>query len=132
MSLNFSADSQIKTLIDSIDLNPVIKRMVKINHWTQQEAVLSAGQYKNFLFLRKKYGNEYHGENGEISQQELESLFENETQRLHFQEFGDYLYEVRKGAVRAKLSGFLKSLKDQTKKFGFIKNNFLRKRFSLF
>lgn len=149
MSLHSFTDSEIKVLISSIDLSPVIKRMVKIHHWTQQEALLSADQYKNFLFLKKKYGNKYslppsidideiwhnhilntkkyaedcniifgeylhhtphHGENEEISQQELESLFENETQALHFQEFGDYLYEARKSSLRAKLVEFFKPL----------------------
>ena len=149
MSLHSFTDSEIKAIIDSIDLNPVINRMVKISKWTPKEASLSAKQYKNFLFLKKKYGDKYslppsvdidefwhnhilntkkyfndceiifgkylhhtphHGKNNEITQQSLEALFENETQALHFQEFGDYLYEVRKGGVRAKFAGFLKSL----------------------
>jgi hypothetical protein len=151
MSLDsfMDTDSAIKNLINTIDLNPVINRMVKISKWTLKEASLSAAQYRNFLFLKKKYGDKYslppsvdidefwhnhilntkkyfndceiifgkylhhtphHGENNEITQQTLEATFENQTQALHFQEFGDYLYEVKKSGIKAKLARFLKSL----------------------
>jgi hypothetical protein len=127
-------DSSIKSLIESIDFNPIVKRMVKANHWSHAETLEGLKQYKNFLFLKRKYHEKYtippsididefwhnhvlhtkkytedcnvifgnylhhhphHGENDEFSHKVIENLFEEETQRLHFNEFGTYLYAIR-------------------------------------
>jgi hypothetical protein len=54
-----NCDEIIKHLIQSIDLEPVIERMVKIHKWPRSHAIEAAAQYRRFLFLNKKYGNTY-------------------------------------------------------------------------
>ncbi len=141
-NLNTLSDNAIKALIGEIDLNPIIKRMVKIYKWPQKSALIAADQYRNFLFLKKKYRykhtippsleidefwhnhvlntkkytedckkifGEYlhhtphHGENEEITQNDLEILFENETQRLYFKEFGHYIYQIKRKNLAMKI-----------------------------
>jgi len=153
MERDFHHLSEIKNIIEALDLAPIINRMVKINGWTENQARTAASQYKNFLFLKKKYGSEYslppsedidefwhnhilhtqkytrdcqiifgdflhhhphHGENGTISQQELEVCFENETQKFYFQEFGEYIYEIRPGSFIQKIIRLLNPTVNKT------------------
>lgn len=46
---------QAKMYIQSVNLTPVIDRLVYIEHWTEKEATEAIKQYRNYLFLRKKY-----------------------------------------------------------------------------
>lgn len=59
MERDFHHLSEIRNIIESLDLIPIINRMVKVNGWTEKQARTAASQYKNFLFLKKKYGSEY-------------------------------------------------------------------------
>lgn len=120
--------------INSINLDRVINRMVKIHHWRLDATEEVSRQYRNFLYLKKKYGTRYSlppsievdefwhnhilhtyayhndcihifgeylhhyphldSEAGYLSQENLEDRFNNETQRLYFEEFGEFLYEI--------------------------------------
>jgi len=46
---------EAKRVIYSVDLGPVIDRLVKIEKWSKHEAEAAAQQYSNYLFLRKKH-----------------------------------------------------------------------------
>jgi hypothetical protein len=48
-----------KKLIDSVDLNPTIERLVKVHNWPRKEAIEASKQYRNYLFLKKKYGDSH-------------------------------------------------------------------------
>ncbi|OGT46669.1 MAG: hypothetical protein A3F17_05110 [Gammaproteobacteria bacterium RIFCSPHIGHO2_12_FULL_41_15] len=37
------------------DLSPLIERLVKIDKWKKKHAILAVQQYRNYIFLRKKY-----------------------------------------------------------------------------
>ena len=51
---------QAKAFIDSIDLSLVVKRLIKVEKgWSRKEALAATKQYRNFLFLKKKYGHEH-------------------------------------------------------------------------
>ncbi len=47
-----------KQHIYSIDLTSVLERLVKADGWRHREAVKAIKQYRNYLFLRKKYPTE--------------------------------------------------------------------------
>ncbi len=53
-----SLDS-IKELIDSVDLSPVLKRLVVVEGWRLKQAKLAIQQYRNYLFLKHKYRAQY-------------------------------------------------------------------------
>jgi len=44
-----------KNIIYSTDLQPVIDRLVKIEKWSKKDAEEVTKQYRNYLFLKKKY-----------------------------------------------------------------------------
>ncbi len=44
-----------RQLIYAVDLDAVINRLVKIESWSQKDAIAAVQQYRNYLFLRKKY-----------------------------------------------------------------------------
>lgn len=48
-----------KNYINSIDFTGVIDRMVKRKGWLRKDANLACRLYRNYLFLMKKYGQEY-------------------------------------------------------------------------
>jgi len=48
-----------KQLIDSVDLSQVIERLVLIDKWKRKDAIAACAQYRNYLYLKKKYGHEY-------------------------------------------------------------------------
>jgi hypothetical protein len=50
-----STFEQAKQLIYSVDLAPVINRLVAIEGWPQSDAAAAVNQYRNYLLLRKKY-----------------------------------------------------------------------------
>ena len=50
---------QAKAMIDSADLFPVFDRLVHIDGWSKKSALTAIEQYRNFLYLKKKYGSEH-------------------------------------------------------------------------
>jgi hypothetical protein len=129
-----------KALIDGLDLTSIIDRVIQVEHWTEKQALEVCQLYRNYLFLRKKYGQRYEtlppsedidefwhnhildtqkyqkdcqvifgeylhhypyfGIDGKITKKDLYEAFEM-TQQLHLQEFGDYIYKVKKnGSVK--------------------------------
>lgn len=45
-------------IIESFDLQPVIDRLMRIEKWSEDEALAVIKQYRRYLFLRKKYPNQ--------------------------------------------------------------------------
>lgn len=123
-----------KKIIYEHDLTPTVRRMVLINKWPKKHALEACKQYRNYLFLKKKYGNEYelppsyeidefwhahilhtesyyefckkvfggflhhhphHGKDDKLTDNELKMMFENQTQKLYLQEFGEYMYAIK-------------------------------------
>ena len=125
---------QAKQLIETADLDAVVNRLVMTEKWPHKEAILAIRQYRNYLFLRKKYPDynlppsidideawhahilhtrDYHAFCKQIFSNEddqylhhdphivkegtmerLGQLFE-QTQKLYYQEFGEYIYQIR-------------------------------------
>jgi hypothetical protein len=48
-----------RKLIDAVDLNPTIHRLMTVHHWKKKQALEAVKQYRNYLFLRKKYDHQY-------------------------------------------------------------------------
>lgn len=133
---------QAKQLIYSVDLEPVINRLVAIEGWSKPNAIAAVKQYRNYLFLRKKYpgvnlppskdmdeawhahilhtrdyrafckqafsdhddfylDHDPHLAN-EGSMERLAQLFE-QTQKLYYQEFGEYIYQIRSQSLLRKI-----------------------------
>lgn len=150
---------QAKSFIESADLSPVIDRLIQIEGWSEKSALAATQLYRNFLYLKKKYGDEHilppsyeidevwhahilhtrqyvdfcstlfggflhhrpHLAEEASSQMELEKLFET-TQQLHCEEFGDYIYAIKKKSIIDTLSQLApktlrsSSLNDKTQK----------------
>ncbi len=51
--------AKIKKLINAVDLSSTINRLVKVHHWKNSLALKAVQQYRNYLFLKKKYGKTY-------------------------------------------------------------------------
>lgn len=47
--------AQAKALIYAVDLQPVFDRLVRIEGWSKLDAAAVIKQYRNYLFLRRKY-----------------------------------------------------------------------------
>jgi len=83
-----------KNHIDSLDFSAIIEKLVTMPGWTRFHAEEAIPVYKNFLLLIKKYGKTQ-----PTTKQErvhLKQAFQS-TQSLYFQEFGEYIYELRPG-----------------------------------
>ena len=50
---------QAKQFIDSYDLSEVIDRLVIVEKWKEKHAIAACQQYRNFLYLKMKYGHQY-------------------------------------------------------------------------
>lgn len=48
-----------KELIYSVDLSGVLKRLIFIEGWKPKHAKLAIQQYRNYLFLKRKYRSQY-------------------------------------------------------------------------
>lgn len=48
----------VKNYIDAIDFSKIIDKLVNYNGWLKEDATLTCQQYRNFLFLSKKYSDE--------------------------------------------------------------------------
>lgn len=128
---------QAKSYIYSLDLSPVIGKMVDHLGWNRREANETCQFYRNFLFLNKKYtqcgplppsedidefwhnhildtekyaqdcqfifGKYFHHDPyfmmGKKEAKNLQEPF-GLLQRLHYEEFGDYIYQVRKNGIK--------------------------------
>lgn len=59
MNLMVEQESQIKQFIQLHDFNSVIESLRYSLHWSDHEINAALQQYKNFLFLKWKYGSHY-------------------------------------------------------------------------
>lgn len=164
MNLDVTKDDceKVRKLIDSCDLSAIIRRLVLIDKWTIGQAQLACKQYRNFLFLKIKYGKQYalppskdidevwhshilhtedyyhfcmnifgeflhhhphHGKDNTISTQQLEKMFEEQTQRLYQEEFGEPVYKIRRFASLNKMLHWFNSLVGSKKVVQEIVNN---------
>ena len=48
-----------KRLIGTVDLTQVIDRLIYVDKWFRKDAIEAVKLYRNFLYLKRKYGNEY-------------------------------------------------------------------------
>ncbi len=46
---------ETKKIINKLDLRSVIKRLITVEQWSEEDALAVVKQYRNYLFLRKKY-----------------------------------------------------------------------------
>lgn len=143
------ANSHARQLIDSVDLSAVVNRLVQVDGWKEKDALEAAAQYRRYLFLKLKYGQDFalppsldidevwhahilhtedycrfseaafgyylhhhpHHMNGTLSGAQLASIFETQTQRLHYEEFGQFLHAVRPVPLTKRLAGIWRRLK---------------------
>lgn len=57
--MDTEALQKTRQIIDKLDLTPVINRLVQLEGFTHEEATMASEQYRNFLYLQKKYGDEF-------------------------------------------------------------------------
>jgi len=50
---------QAREFISSADLNAVVERLIHVDGWSKKSANQAIIQYRNFLFLKKKYGHQH-------------------------------------------------------------------------
>ncbi|MBS0350403.1 MAG: glycine-rich domain-containing protein-like [Proteobacteria bacterium] len=139
-----------KNLIYNANLTSTIERLIKVEKWSKDEALEAVKQYRNFLFLKRKYGDSHvlppsydmdevwhahilhtkeycdfceevfgsylhhhphHGIKNEITDKDISFAFENETQRLYFAEFGEYIYAVKPPSWLFIIKGIVKDWK---------------------
>ena len=125
--------TKARKLINMIDLNSTINRLIKVHHWKEDWALKAVEQYRNYLFLKIKYGkthtlppsldidevwhahilhteeytefcqeafgfflhhHPHHGKNNELTDADIAQAFEQETQKLYYLEFGEYIEAV--------------------------------------
>jgi len=48
-----------KQFIDELDLTPIVHRLITVSKWSKKQAIEACQQYKNYLYLVKKYGEQY-------------------------------------------------------------------------
>ncbi len=46
---------ETKKIINKLDLRSVVKRLITVEQWSEEDALAVVKQYRNYLFLRKKY-----------------------------------------------------------------------------
>jgi len=51
----FTSLEEIRQYIDNIDFSRIINKLVNYNGWLSEDALLTCKQYRNFLFLNRKY-----------------------------------------------------------------------------
>lgn len=74
-----------KELIYSVDLSPILKRLIFVEGWKPKHAKLAIQQYRNYLFLKRKYRSEY-------SQEQLPPSYEiDEVWHAHILHTRDYI-----------------------------------------
>lgn len=50
---------QAREYIQHAEFTAVVERLVRVDGWSRKSATLALEQYRNFLFLKKKYGSQY-------------------------------------------------------------------------
>jgi len=50
---------EVKKSINELDFSMIIKKLISEQGWTENEALSCEQLYRNFLFLKKKYGHKY-------------------------------------------------------------------------
>jgi hypothetical protein len=134
-TLSMSFLEEAKHYIKNLDLNRIIQKMKK-DGWWEEDAREICQQYRNFLFLVKKYGKQYgpfsptteidtfwhhhildtatyekdcvaiygHYLHHDPYERKVKKNNKQDTfdtlQQLHMQEFGEYIYEVRKSKIK--------------------------------
>jgi len=133
-------DKKVKKMIADLDLTSVLQRLIKIDKWNKEEAIVAIKQYRNFLYLKYKfpqqilppsyeidevwhahilhtkdychvchllYGKFLHHYPQSVEQShekvKMQQLFDI-TQELYYQEFGTYIYAVKKNFFYSILS----------------------------
>jgi hypothetical protein len=48
-----------RNLINENDFTFIVNQLVLVNKWSKKQALEACQQYRNYLFLKKKYGNQY-------------------------------------------------------------------------
>lgn len=146
-NVKLTSMEEVKDYIQSIDFSMIIKKMVKHQGWRETDAQAISKMYRNFLFIKRKYGHEYKlppseeidefwhnhildsekyrtdclhifgtyldhypyfGIDGKTNLDDLNQSF-GMTQKLYYQEFGEYIYQVRN--IFSKISAGFKALK---------------------
>ena len=59
MEINANDLARAKDLINSESLTSTIQRLLLIDNWSPRHIPETIQQYRNFLFLKKKYGRQY-------------------------------------------------------------------------
>jgi hypothetical protein len=125
--------AKIRKLINTVDLSSTVDRLIKVHHWKEEWVLKAVQQYRNYLFLKIKYGkthglppsvdidevwhahilhteeyiefcqnafgfflhhHPHHGKDGEFTDADIAKAFEQETQKLYYSEFGEYIEAV--------------------------------------
>jgi len=146
--------TEAKKFIESADLTSTIERLIKVHNWSKKHALKATIQYRRFLFLKKKYGEQHilppsydmdevwhahilhtqeycnfceeifdgylhhhphHGYDNSITSQELESAFENGTQKLYRLEYGEDIEAVRPLPLKLILKRLMVFIKEKVK-----------------
>lgn len=133
----------LKIKIAEYDLSTIIERLVLIEGWSLRHAQEIISKYRNFIYLKAKYGQDYdlppsrdvdqawhshilytrtyhdfcektlgyylhhhplHGRDEKTTRAALRKSFEEETQKFHYKEFGDYIYELNAFPLLTELS----------------------------
>ncbi len=149
-SLDDQELDRARKLFQSEPLTSTIKRLIYVDGWSKKDVPEAIKQYRNFLFLRKKYGHLYtlppsveiddvwhahilhtreyikfcqdafgyflhHDPHSEgdlaLADKKFQRLFEEETQKLYFKEFGEYIYAIRRVPINKRIRQSLKRLK---------------------
>ena len=57
--MNLDESNQALSYIQNLDLSHVVDRLVKQGKWYNKHAIEAVKAYKRYLFLQKKYGEQY-------------------------------------------------------------------------
>lgn len=132
-----SAAKNAREHIDDIDFTQIIAKLAKEKGWSKRSAELASQQYRNYLYLQKKYGHHFklipskdidtfwhlHILDTKKYHQDCQAIFgqylhhkpfyegievkltdkQNPfsiTQELYYQEYNEYIYSVKTGALK--------------------------------
>jgi len=59
MEANAAGLAEARRKIDALDLNSVVARMMYVHYWPKKNAEATCAQYRNYLYLCKKYMGEH-------------------------------------------------------------------------
>lgn len=76
-----------KNIIDSYNFQPVIDRLIRVEKWSEDEALAVIKQYRRYLFLRKKYPNQILPPSREIDEAWHAHI-------LHTQMYRNFCYQI--------------------------------------